>query len=38
MDTQAVNSPAVQSGMKDTLLNCSHLQETLRERFAEPGM
>jgi len=32
MSTQALNSPTVQSGMKDILLNHAGLYETLRER------
>jgi type I restriction enzyme R subunit len=32
MSTQALNSPTVQSGMKDILLNHAHLYETLREK------
>jgi type I restriction enzyme R subunit len=35
MSKQALNSPAVQSGMKDILLNHSRLWETLREQGAE---
>jgi type I restriction enzyme R subunit len=34
MSTQALNSPAVQTGMKDILLNHARLYETLRERAA----
>jgi type I restriction enzyme R subunit len=34
MSTQALNSPAVQSGMKDILLNHAALWETLRLRAA----
>jgi type I restriction enzyme, R subunit len=34
MSTQALNSPAVQNGMKDILLNYARLYETLRERAA----
>jgi|GEM_PF-3500106 len=34
MSTQALNSPAVQNGMKDILLNHSHLWETLRDQAA----
>ena len=30
MSTQALNSPTVQSGMKDILLNYASLYETLR--------
>ena len=37
MSTQALNSPTVQSGMKDILLNHAGLYETLRERKAESG-
>jgi len=36
MSTQALNSPTVQSGLKDILLNHAHLWESLRER-AEQG-
>jgi type I restriction enzyme R subunit len=32
MSTQALNSPTVQSGMKDILLNHARLYETLREK------
>ncbi|MDP2821850.1 MAG: hypothetical protein Q8O52_04095 [Sulfuritalea sp.] len=34
MSTQALNSPTVQGGLKDILLNHAHLYETLRERAA----
>ncbi len=34
MSTQALNSPAIQGGMKDILLNHAGLYETLRERAA----
>ncbi len=34
MSTQALNSPAVQNGMKDILLNHAHLWETLRDQAA----
>lgn len=34
MSTQALNSPAVQNGMKNILLNHSQLWETLRQRAA----
>lgn len=34
MSTQALNSPAVQNGMRDILLNHSRLWETLRQRAA----
>jgi type I restriction enzyme R subunit len=34
MSTQALNSPAVQSGLKDILLNNAGLYETLRDRAA----
>ncbi len=34
MSTQALNSPTVQSGMKDILLNHARLWEMLRERAA----
>jgi type I restriction enzyme, R subunit len=34
MSTQALNSPAVQNGMKDILLNYAQLYESLRERAA----
>ena len=37
MSTQALNSPAVQSGMTDILLNHARLWETLRERVAGEG-
>jgi len=37
MSTQALNSPAVRSGIKDILLNHSRLWETLRERAAAEG-
>ena len=32
MSTQALNSPAVQNGMKDILLNHAHLYENLRDK------
>jgi type I restriction enzyme R subunit len=35
MSTQALNSPAVQSGMKDILLNHAGLYETLRDFHPE---
>lgn len=34
MSTQALNSPAIQDGMKDILLNYARLWETLREKKA----
>ena len=34
MSTQALNSPTVQGGLKDILLNHAHLYEALRERVA----
>ena len=34
MSTQALNSSAVQGGLKDILLNHAHLYEMLRERAA----
>jgi type I restriction enzyme R subunit len=34
MSTQALNSPTIQGGMKDILLNHAGLYETLRERAA----
>lgn len=34
MSTQALNSAIVQSGMKDILLNCARLYETLRGQAA----
>ncbi len=34
MSTQALNSPTVQSGMKDILLNHAGLWETLRDKAA----
>jgi type I restriction enzyme R subunit len=34
MSTQALNSPAIQGGMKDILLNHAGLYEKLRERAA----
>ena len=37
MSTQALNAPAVQSGMTDILLNHARLWETLRERVAGEG-
>jgi len=37
MSTQALNSPAVQSGIKDILLNHARLWETLRERGQQPA-
>jgi type I restriction enzyme, R subunit len=37
MSTQALNSPAVQSGIKDILLNHARLWETLRERGQPPA-
>ena len=37
MSTQALNSPAVQSGMKDILLNHSRLWETLRDQGSRPN-
>ena len=36
MSTQALNSPTVQRGMKDILLNYASLYETLRGSRAEP--
>ena len=35
MSRQALNSPAVRTGMKDILLNHARLWETLRERAAQ---
>jgi type I restriction enzyme R subunit len=35
MSTQALNSPAIQKGMKDILLNHAGLYETLREKVAD---
>ena len=32
MSTQALNSPAIQAGLKDILLNHSRLWETLRDQ------
>jgi type I restriction enzyme R subunit len=34
MSTQALNSPAIQTGMKDILLNHAQLYETLRDKAA----
>jgi type I restriction enzyme R subunit len=34
MSTQALNSPTIQTGLKDILLNHAGLYETLRERVA----
>jgi hypothetical protein len=34
MSTQALNSPTVQNGMKDILLNHARLYETLRDEKA----
>ena len=34
MSTKALNSPAVQQGLKDILLNYAHLWETLRAKRA----
>jgi type I restriction enzyme R subunit len=34
MSTQALNSPTVQRGLKDILLNNAGLWETLRDRAA----
>jgi type I restriction enzyme, R subunit len=37
MSRQALNSPTVQSGMKDILLNYAGLWEALRERASGPA-
>ena len=34
MSTQALNSPSIQGGIKDILLNNARLYETLREQRA----
>ena len=38
MSTQALNSPAIQGGMKDILLNNAGLYETLRAQACDTRM